>query len=320
MARQKRQSKLEPAVMTIGLQLPPAPAGGVTEVTADLSQICSIVNRRFYRQGLNWAVAGFTLADNTAAGGVVAIHKLPSTWVLGCAWEKAFHSWKDQQDTAVDESGAQSAVAKFRDFKVHMDIEHVTDTFAQNLLPSDGAGNVATPGEWQPTQIVIPNLIADASGSEVDPHEYFLHMVGLNVNGAATSRGVLDGYANSRAYPQSPDPVSPSISTNENWMKQMIDVGNDASEILDNAVDRNDELPYPQVDYPGADTQLPGLEVVNVTNFTSTTISAINHLPGSTFPCGLIRFVTRVEGTIDVLVHMVPGNHRGYAVQKMEDF
>ena len=31
----------------------------------------------------------------------------------------------------------------------------------------------------------------------------------------------------SRAYPQSPDPVSPAIDSGNNWLRAMFDVGND---------------------------------------------------------------------------------------------
>ena len=33
----------------------------------------------------------------------------------------------------------------------------------------------------------------------------------VGANNAAGSRGIIEGYADSRAYPQSPDPVSPDI-------------------------------------------------------------------------------------------------------------
>ncbi len=85
-------------------------------------------------------------------------------------------------------------------------------------------------------------------------------MVGTNNNGGI-SRGIIEGYADSRAYPQSPDPVSPAIDSGNNWMRAMFDVGNDNEDITDNATDRNDNLPYPQVNYPGGQNQAPTLQV-----------------------------------------------------------
>ena len=66
MARRKqRRNKIEPSVQTLIFALPAAPFETNTISWIDLSQVASIVNRRFYRQGLNWAVAGFKLLSSS---------------------------------------------------------------------------------------------------------------------------------------------------------------------------------------------------------------------------------------------------------------
>ena len=234
----------------------------------DISQCVSLMNRRFYRQGLEWAVAGFTIFTEAGITGSVSIAKLPDTWMCGNGYTKAYHAWKRQQDDAIEEAGAESAVAAFRDFKVHMDVTHVDAGFVGNLLPIGFTAGVNT-GEWQASNIVVPNLDADASGSLVDPHEYMLHVTGVN-NNAGISRGIIEGYADSRAYPQSPDPVSADIGSDFNWLRDMFDVGNDSSEILDNATDINDELPYDQVNYPGGETITPFIQIHDQVYITAT--------------------------------------------------
>lgn len=307
--------------MTVQLLTTSVTAGTLGSFTADLSQIASLINRRFYRQGLNWAVAGIKILTTNA--GTVSVSKLPNTWVTSNAWEKAFRAWNKQQMDAIEDAGAQSAVARFRDFKVYADEQHVADTYAVNLLPYDGAFPPApfAAGEWEPSQIVVPNLLPDASGSLVDPTEYFLHMVGTN-NYLGQSRGIIEGYADSRAYPQSPDPVSPVIGAPANWMRQMFDVGNDTSEITENATDRNDDLPYPQVDYPGGQTQAPTLQVHDVSFITNTTIGGTTRLKGGNFPCGLMRFnwvPTDTTSNIRIQIDLVPGSHRGYLCEPMTE-
>ena len=70
MARKnKRTSNIEPAEMTLNFPIGTI-TGSTTMKTIDLSQCASIVNRRFYRQGLNWAVAGFTLHADAGAGSI----------------------------------------------------------------------------------------------------------------------------------------------------------------------------------------------------------------------------------------------------------
>ena len=319
--------------MTFAFQASGVPIGASDRFYIDLSQCASILNRRFYRQGLNWAVAGFKFISSQPMN--ITVQKLPNTWVTSNAWEKAFRAWNTQQMDTIDESGAQSAVAAFRDFKVFADPNHVDDYLiagsdlnATNLLPITtdliGLPIAALGGEWEPSQIVIPNTAADATGSLIEPREYLLHMVGINNNGGF-SRGVLEGYADSRAYPQSPDPVAPDIGAGDNWLRDMFNVGNDSSEIARNATDKNDELPYNQILYPGGENQLPFMQVHDALRIVETNPTngvGIQRAKGGNFPCGLIAVDALSLGDVtnlSILVDMVPGNHRGYLCEPMTD-
>ncbi len=306
--------------MTVTTNTPTVAGGSTGSFTMDLSQVASLINRRFYRQGINWAVAGFKVFTSPGVSGQVSVKKLPNTWVTSNAWEKAFRAWNKQQMEAVDDSGSESGVARFRDFKIYADETHVTAGFGSNLLPLDGQLPVAqayAPGEWEESLIVVPNV----DGVTIAPAEYKLHMVGVN-NNAGLSRGIIEGYADSRAYPQSPDPVSPVISSGQNWLRDMFDVGNDNSEITENATDRNDNLPYPQVDYPGGENQAPTLQVHDFSFITTSTIGGTTRLKGGNFPCGLMRVdwaPSDTESNIRIQIDLVPGNHRGYLCEPMTE-
>ena len=299
--------------------IPPGPS----TATIDLSQVASLMNRRFYRQGINWAVAGFKVISAPGSTGAMTISQLPNTWITSNAWEKAFRAWNKQQMDAVDEAGAESAVSRFRDFKVFADVTHVTSTYANNLLPIDMAGAAYATGEWQESLIVVPNVLPGAGGDNVEPIEYKLHMCGINNNGGV-SRGVIEGYADSRAYPQSPDPVAPAIGATGNWLRDMFDVGNDNSEITENATERNNDLPYPQVNYPGGETQAPTLQYHDSALVSGTTIGGVTRMKGGNFPCGLIRLSSDLSPpsglTQNLLViDLVPGHHRGYLCEPMTE-
>jgi len=326
----KKRNKIQPAVQTLTFNIP-STAGGRFYV--DLAQSISIVNRRFYRQGLNMAVAGFKVSSSDPGG--VSVNKLPNTWVTSNAWEKAFRAWNKQQKDDLDEAGGQSAMAKFRDFKVFMEPNHVdhyvavgSDLNVANLLPLSldiGGIPLATiGGEWEPSQIVVPNTLPDASGSLVQPIEYLLHMVGINNNGGR-SRGVIEGYADSRAYPQSPDPVAPDLGDGENWLRDMFNVGDDNSQVIRNATDKNDELPYPQIDYPGGETQMSGLQTHDYTIIFETNATngiGIQRLKGGNFPCGLIAIdwiPNQGSASLTIQIDLVPGNHRGYLCEPMTE-
>jgi len=327
MARKKRTSKIQPSVRTLTF-----PIGQITSTTTrkyiDLSQCASLVNRRFYRQGINWAVAGFTLHTSAGAGSI-QISKIPNTWVSGNGWMKSFSLWNKQQMDAIAASGSESAVAAFRDFKIHLDEQHVTNGFGQNLLPGTkddlGVWNLYTPGEWEASEIVIPNFTAPGVNKE-----FLLHMVGKNTNSATTSRGLIEGYSHSRAFPQSPDPVSPNIHGTDNWMREMFDVGEDTGDITLNATTRNDNLPYPQEQYPGGEVQASSPQYHDQLNITATSVSGKTSARGTNVPCGLLKL--RIDQSLGALpsgseytpiswlqIHLVPGTHKGYLCETMQD-
>ncbi len=323
----RNRRKLQPAVMTltipIGLLNP-----GITAKTADISQICSIVNRRFYRQGLQWAVAGFTLHAKAGITGNMAVKKLPNTWSLSNGWEKVFRAWKRQQDEALEDGSQQSVKARFNDFKIFMDGDHRTATFGDNLLPAvtDTAGTWIdyAPGEWDPTPIVIPNY----GGAPGVTQEIFLKGVGA---AASSCHSLIQLYEDSRSVPHSPDPDVPGdvLNTN-NLLSLMFDVGSDNTEVLENVVGENDQLPYDQINYPGGANQAPQLQFHDMLTATATTIDAKITGRGGNFPCGLVRFdldsglgASSVEGQVVpnayIQIHLVPGPHRGYMAESMTE-
>ena len=322
-------AKLQPAVQTLHYRLPGTSESGYI----DLAESLSIVNRRFYRQGMQYTVAGISLYNGANVNNRVLVEKLPTTWPAANAWMKAFSAWNRQQREAIADSGSESAIAAFRDFKVYADKSHMNAHVGgtSNLLPQTssllGSGGTTDPlvGEWEYSQIVVPNSAADASGSMVDPLEYYLYMVGENRSGPG--KGIIDGYQSSRSYPQSPNPDAPSLDVVDNWMRTMFDVGNDNAEAADNASDKNDELPYDQDAYPGSELQFPNLQLHDMVDITGTTVGGHSTMKGGVFPCGLIK-VYKEQGALgedsaanvlDVLIHLVPGSFRGYLMEPMQD-
>lgn len=323
-------AKLQPAVMSIMYET--GKREGDTADWIDISQSASIVNRRFYRQGLQWAVSGMTVSFESGgqATGEFRVETLPTTWVMSNAWHKAFAAWKKQQDIALDESNQESVAAAFRDFKIFMDTAHVEDYTDLggsanlnnvNLLPRIQGATFAT-GEWQPSQIVLPNS-ANPTGSEVgtQPVEKLLHAVGtIGTTSPNTSRGLIAGYAFSRSVPQSPDPaVDPRVDDSEyNWLRNMFDDGNADDTILANA-QRNDELPYSQLEYPNTGLNAPGLQVVHKRFIPSSGVSNTLNLGGFVAPCGLIKITNTTGVTGNIILHLTPGKHRGYLAEPMQD-
>jgi len=318
MAR-RSSNKIEPSAMTMTFSTPVIAPGSMQEFYIDLSQCASILNRRFYRQGLNWAVAGFKILTSSSSSSVV-VSKLPNNWVTSGSWEKTMRAWLRQQNEALDNLSEPEA-ARFRDFKIHMDEAHVVGGFSSNLIPTSNAVDPITglrveylTGEWEASQIVIPN-----DGTVGTTSEYLLHMTGGNTT---TSKAMIKGYANSRNTPHSPDPVSPGPLRNT-YFNTMFDVGDNTDEILDNATEKNDNLPYDRDDYPGETANGGSTQTHDVSFISGTTIGGTTRLKGGNFPCGLVKLELQTNADAGtsysylIQVDLIPGNHRGYLAESM---
>ncbi len=301
--------------------------GGNDQFYIDLSQCASLMNRRFYRQGINWAVSSIKVLSADFEG-AITISKLPNTWVMSNAWEKSFRAWQQMIKNATDEAGSASIKGKFLDFKIFADAQHHSDGIAANLLPNDSAANTAEPGQWQASDITIPT---QGTGAAVD---YELIAVGPNDPGVSPASGkdaksIIQGYADSRALPYEQDPNVPA-DANTNWMIDMFDDGTAQDSAVTNMLETTgDEAPYPyegdgtnnDTMYPGGETNLPALQTHDIEFITPTTIGGTTLFRGGNFPCGLIKFDCTNSGktTSNVLIQidLVPGNHRGYLCESM---
>jgi hypothetical protein len=334
-------TKLEPSVLNlhfIGVNVPPT---GAVEKTIDLSQVASIVNRRFYRQGLNWAVGGFKLLT-TSQTGFVSIQKLPNTWVMSGAWHKSFATWMRMNREALEES--PSVRPRFLDFKVFADSVHHQAGFGANLLPNNPAATVI-PGEWAHSSIFIPNAQPVSPGAPTGTfNEFDLIATGANYPGVSPvttndAVSLIEGYAASRGLPNILDPNTPDDAddafgaTPENWMSGMFNDGTVVDgEVLEDMISENNIAPYPFENdgvnlvtmYPGGADQTPGLEIHSTDYITGTTIGGTTRVRGGNFPCGLIRVVIGNDDVSEEMswtlqVELIPGTHRGYLAESMQD-
>ena len=332
---------MEPAVQTLTFTgIDTDPFSGNTNYI-DLSQVASLVNRRFYRQGLNWAVAGFKILSD---GNPVALtlSKLPNTWVMANAWEKSMRTWNRMNNEALEET--ESVRPRFLDFKIYADAGHHNAGFGANLLPDSAMGSTAAPGEWEPSKVVFSNF----GGVTVEDHE--LIAVGANYPGNSPITGfdavsLIEGYAASRGLPNIADPNTPSdaddigpSATPANWMSAIFNDGTGRDEnVVEDMISENNVAPYPfengpvvgagttytDTMYPGGANQLVGLQSHDIEYVTGTTIGGTTRMKGGNFPCGLIAFTVINNGEspsqLTLQIDLVPGHHRGYLCEPMSE-
>lgn len=342
-AKSEHTPKIEPAVMTFTFATPSTAAGTIQTNYVDLSQVASLLNRRFYRQGLNWAVSGIKFLVGAGASGSIQVSKLPNTWVMANAWKKGFENWRERINEAFGTEGVEDNEVKgrFLDFKIYADAEHhqrgmVAAPGIGNLLPIDSAGNTAVQGEWLSAKIRLENGAGASVGHEVIA-------VGANYPGvsavtALDAVSLIDGYAASRRLPNIRDPNTPGDLDDtagtlaENWMRGMQTRGGNNDEFIIRDVAGYDLTPYPfendgtnfDTMYPGGANQLQALQLHDLVTYSGTTIGAQTFSKGGNFPCGLIKVTHEVPtGQIShnlvIQVDLVPGEHRGYLAEPMGD-
>ena len=337
MAKRKysgKRNKIEPSAQTFAFAFTLDPTSSVTHYI-DLSQVASIVNRRFYRQGINWAVAGIKMFNVGGTTGDVTLSKLPNTWTMSNSWEKSFRAWNRMNDETLLEN--ESVRPRFMDFKIYADADHHQKGFGANLLPTT-ATSTAIPGEWIASQVHIPG---GPPGYNANDREFIA--TGPSYPGISAATGfdavsLIEGYAASRALPNISDPNTPVDMLRadgpvpENWMTALFNDGTQQdSDVLFEMKNENNIAPYPfendglnfDTMYPGGANQLSGLQLHDVEYFTSTTISNTVRLKGGNFPCGLLRLDVRntqaANGQYALLIDLVPGNHRGYLCEPMTE-
>ena len=330
---------MEPAVTTLYFNTDSVDPGTITEFYCDLSQCASILNRRFYRQGINWVVGSIKIISGTS--GAVTVMKLPQTWVMHNAWKKGFANWRRMIDDSLEEG--ESLRGRFMDFKIFADRGHHELGFGANLLPKSfgvtGGALVdvtAQPGEWIHSKYLIPRTDGSDQANTRD-----IIAVGANYPGASTATGnnavsLIEGYAASRGLPYQEDPNTPADAQNaaggtpQNWMVALHNDGTvqDAAVITD-ATTENDQAPYPfegdaagnvDTQYPGGQNQLPELQIHDNVSISGTTIGSMTHVKGGEFACGLIKFIHSqgsTAGNLGIQIDLVPGPHRGYLCEPM---
>ncbi len=336
--------KIEPAELTMNFVTPAIAGGASADFYIDLMQCASLLNRRFYRQGLNVPVASIKILAEDVVGSV-AIQKLPSTWIMSNAWEKGMRTWMKMNKEALEEQ--ESVRPKFLDFKIYADAEHHRQGFGANLLPrhlTQVPGGPLTPttataGEWESSKVVIPTSLTSGTSTEFE-----LIAVGGSFPGVGASTlnavSLIEGYAASRGLPDVLDPNVPGdaddvgpTATPENWLGAMFTEGvAQDQEVLEILTTENNIAPYPfendgvhtDTMYPSGANQLAGLQINDFDYLTGTTIGGRTHLNGGLFPCGLIKIsITNANPSgnkaFDIQLNLVPGNHRGYLCEPMTE-
>jgi len=320
-ARRKRGGSLKPAQLNLSYGL----NSGVSYI--DLAQDLSMVNRRLYKQGKVYAVAGISyvfrpeitfplpLATDLSVLSV-AVATAGDTWSVQNSHTKGKALWNQMNRLVLADN--PSIKGTWADFKVRLDDHHQA---AGNADVLDGDGNAVLDGEWDYSTFVMPQHEVDpVTGLPLAADEFTVHLVGENT---ATSMGLVKAYAESRATVQPVDPaVPPSLSTS--FFNLLTDSGSQEPELADVIEDANDQPPYDETAYPGGATNADAPWFQQTA--TASVGQPVGRVPGFQAECGLVKVfvdgISNVGSSIaveDLLVifHLMPGNYQGVLAENM---
>lgn len=274
-------------------------------VYIDVAQCASIINRKLIRQGQMFRIKNLRAytQDNAPSEVDLRISVIPRVWPFFNGYKKARGMWHQMNKTLTD-GLSPTIYPKYHDFKVLMNEAHYDNHLGggdTNLLPVDG-DNVAVPaGEW------IYSNFAD-SGSTAD--NYKVHVLGDHAgsDGAWTSVGIIQAYAESRSYPKTDATVTdggvPSALIGSPWQRLFGD-DDQSGDVITNLLADNDAPPYSSTSYAGGSGSFEGGLNVLKTRLQSNAIgsatgTALVGAPTFDAPLGLIRIELDAEESMTI--------------------
>jgi len=309
-SKRTKVSKIEPAVLTLNYEIQTSTVG--VDNYIDLSRDLSNLNRRLYRQGMQYAVGGLTVTDDlgTARGLEINISTAGNTWITQNAWKKGRALWMQMQQEVLESN--PSVKGKWADFKVLMTEEMA---FANTRRALDGAMATWQPGqEWTRSLYVVPQHDVDAAGVVLPAEEWYACLIGPD-DVANKVFSLTKAYEESRSTVQPTAPNVPATLPNSFYLK-LQDEGSQDPELAGVIIEENDQPPYAMGPgtYPGGEAFGVKGSMTRVGRGVMNNFTPLLNMPGFTAECGFIYIAAKsTEGSDNcrVQVHLVPGEYKG---------
>ena len=305
-------TKIEPAVTTLNYEIQVNTTGAPNFI--DLASDLSNLNRRLYRQGMQYAVGGITFTEdleNIDRALDISVFTAGNTWVTQNAWKKGQALWMEMQKEVLDSN--PSVAGKWRDFKVLLAEDQA---FVNTRRALDGLAAPWPAGqEWVRSVYVIPQHDVDpATGQVLAAQEWTACLVGPD-DVASKRFSLVKAYEESRATVNEQVPNVPAALPTSFYLR-LQDDGSQDPELAVVIENENDEPPYAMGpgEYPGSESFGPTGALTRVGRGVMNNFTPTMTIPGFTAECGLIKIAaTSSVGTANVRmqVHLIPGEYKG---------
>jgi hypothetical protein len=311
----KKYKKTNPTTTRLSFEF----TGGETKFI-DIAKALSIVNRKFYRQGVYYYVNSVEVYNDSDE--YVDIHVLPDNWITRNAYVRAKSIFEQMNDLVL--KNQRTIAPKYHDFKVYMTNLHRTNGSADpegygvRTLQGGIDSQTLTADDWEYSQLVSGD---DDNDADQEADNFYLHMLGDHWGSSNDweSVGVVKSYAETRRRANFVgEPVIEPANLRADPMLNLFDLSSE--EQLNDIVTRldldNDETPYEHDNYVGEhkDTMCQVARLV-----TTQTIGRVATAPGFCAPLGLIAIDSAVAGSDNfrVVLNIAPGTYHGVYAERV---
>ena len=240
----KKYKKTSPTVSRLSFEFD----GGSTKFI-DIAKALSIINRKFYRQGVYYYVNSVEIYNNET--GVVDLHTLPDTWVTKNSWNRGFQLFQ-KMNSLTDSPISNVGRPKYHDFKVYFNTLHSTiGSVDPSMYSVNQAQSPRSADDWVYSTFVSADDDQDAQNNA---DEFTVHMLGTH-DGAPdnwNSVGLIKSYGESRVTVHATTPDSAQVDLTDPLMN-IFDFSSEEqmNDIVENLTNDNDAPPYDYNNYLG---------------------------------------------------------------------
>jgi hypothetical protein len=292
--------------------------GGTTQFI-DIARALSIINRKFYRQGVYYYVNSVEVYNNES--GVIDLHTLPDTYVTKNSWNRGFQLF--QKMNAMTNTPVSGVVRpKYHDFKVYFNSTHQQRGSINPVMTTINNGSAAyAPDEWDYSRFVSAdsdgdlNQDNDALNQEAD--DFYVHMLGVHTGNSNnwTSVGLIKSYAESRTTVPNDDNINNVVDITDPLLN-IFDFSSEEqiNDIIENLISDNDKPPYDQNAYVGEiSTSMQHVARIG----TEVGVGRIGRAAGFCAPMGLICVDPWDVATgYRLVLNLAPGTYHGVYAER----
>ena len=277
----------------------------------DIALALSVINRKFYRQGVYYYVNSVEVYNNET--GVIDLHTLPDTWVTKNAWNRAFQIFQKMNSMV---GAPMSAVKpKYHDFKVYMDSRHyATGSMLPSLHTINQGSATVSADDWVYSQFVSAD---DDGDSNQEADNFHGHMIGGHSGNSDDwdSIGLIKSYAETRGTVNSETPDDANVDITDPLLN-LFDFSSEEqlNDIVQNLLDDNDNPPYNYNQYVGeVTTNLQHVARIG----TEHGVGRVGRASGFCAPFGLICLDPHgVETAYRVVLNLAAGTYHGVYAER----